>query len=239
LTFPRALTLNPVSKNRLHEAIAEQIQRKILKGDLKTGDKLPTERELALELNVNRATVREALKKLEALDLLRINHGDGIYVKNYLESGNLEILKSMIYLEPVIPAVLMGHLLEIRRILVPEMCAAAALRRSEKDIAAMSGIISPETGLDISERDLRLHQAIALAGGNTVYVFVLNFFNQAFRDFGGIYFSNEENVRVSEKFHNEIVRSVADGDAFLSRALVADVLKYTEERIMEAYSGAG
>ena len=55
----------------LPDAVADQIQTKILNGTIRAGDRLPPERELALQLGVNRSSVREALKKLEQLDWSR------------------------------------------------------------------------------------------------------------------------------------------------------------------------
>jgi DNA-binding FadR family transcriptional regulator len=50
-----------------------------------------------LQLNVNRHTLREALRKLDALDLVSIRQGDGIYVRDFRESGNLELLKYLLF----------------------------------------------------------------------------------------------------------------------------------------------
>ena len=61
--------------------VAERIQRKILAGPLHAGDRLPGERALAVELGVNRGSVREALKKLEQLRLIEIQQGSGIRVR--------------------------------------------------------------------------------------------------------------------------------------------------------------
>jgi len=71
----------PLTRSRLHEEIVTVIQKQIMSGRIAAGDKLPTERELAENFQVNRATVREALRKLENLDLVEIRHGDGLYVK--------------------------------------------------------------------------------------------------------------------------------------------------------------
>ena len=84
----------PITRSRLHEEIVTIIQKQIMNGAIPPGSKLPPEREMAQTLNVNRATVREALRKLENLDLIEIRHGDGLYAKNYLESGNLDLIKA-------------------------------------------------------------------------------------------------------------------------------------------------
>src|SRR6266576_1741703 len=69
--------LKPVEKQRVAEEIAEQLRSLILNGQYPPGSKLPPERELSKRLRVNRASLREALKKLEHLGLVRIRQGDG------------------------------------------------------------------------------------------------------------------------------------------------------------------
>ncbi len=72
--------LKPVEKQRVAEEITEQLRSLILTGQYPPGSKLPPERELSKRLKVNRASLREALKKLEHLGLVRIRQGDGTRV---------------------------------------------------------------------------------------------------------------------------------------------------------------
>jgi GntR family transcriptional repressor for pyruvate dehydrogenase complex len=72
--------LIPVEKVKAPEQIAEMLLKYILQGGVSPGDKLPPERTLAEQLNVTRATLREALKKLEQLKLIVIHQGKGIIV---------------------------------------------------------------------------------------------------------------------------------------------------------------
>ncbi|HOW82732.1 MAG TPA: FadR/GntR family transcriptional regulator [Spirochaetota bacterium] len=229
---PRPLV--PISKSRLHEEIIGQIQDRIIKGELAPGEKLPAERDLAQSLGVNRGTVREALKKLEMLGLVEILHGDGIYVKNYLECGNLELLKSIIYSSSTMTAGIIKNLLELRRILAPEMAAAAAANRSEEDAARMKKIIASDEQ-SVLERDLAIHSAIARAAKNLPYVFILNFNNQVFRDFGHIYFDDAENRERSKKFHRDITAAIAGRKQDEARKIMRDVLAYTDRKIDEYY----
>ena len=67
--------LTPVEKIKAPEQIAEMLLKYILQGGVSPGEKLPAERTLATQLNVTRATLREALKKLEQLKLIVIHQG--------------------------------------------------------------------------------------------------------------------------------------------------------------------
>ena len=230
------ITLNPVSRSRLHEEIVSQIQDKILRGDLPSGEKLPTERDLALSLGVNRATVREALKKLEMLGLVEINHGDGIYVKNYLESGNLEVLRALIYREGGIDPVMLKSILNIRTILAPEMAALAAVNRSEDHLQSLERVIKAAEDLPVQEADLRVHHIIATASGNFLYVFILNFFNRLFMEYGYLYFEDEKNAARSRKFHRDIYYALKKREGKEAGKIMKDVLLYAEERTIQEIS---
>ena len=226
-------TLKPVQKNRLHEEIIIQIQKNIFKGDYLEGEKLPPERILAEHLNVNRATVREALKKLEILGLIDIRHGDGIYVKDYLKSANLDLIKDLIYGKDEINITVMNNLLEVRRILVPEIASIAATRRSNEDLAHIHTIISNQS-LPVQDRDVELHAAIARASKNLLYIFMHNFFTEVFIDFGYLYFNIDKNRKISEKFHRQIYTAIKEKKADDARRIMKDVLLFAEEQTLHA-----
>ncbi|HOS38222.1 MAG TPA: FadR/GntR family transcriptional regulator [Spirochaetota bacterium] len=227
--------LDPVSKNRLHDEIVRQFQRKIVRGEFAVGQKLPPERELAASLAVNRATLREALKKLEVLGLLQILHGDGIYVKDFRASGNLELFKALVYLDSVINADILRNMLDIRKLITPEMAARAAHNRSEADLARLAHIVEGEDPADILERDLAVHNGIALSGGNLCYLFIHNFFSGIIRDFGHLYFADPANVERSRRFHRDILEAIQKKDAKRAHRVMHDVLDYSEKSIYAQY----
>ena len=71
--------LTPIKNVKVYEIIMKQIKDIVKSGELKRGDKLPSERDLALKLNVSRTSVREAIKALETLGLVQSKHGEGNY----------------------------------------------------------------------------------------------------------------------------------------------------------------
>ncbi len=236
MTAPLSI-LSPISKNRLYEEIVGQLQERILHGELPAGSRLPAERDLAQALGVNRGTVREAIKKLEMLGLVEIRHGDGIYVKNYLESGNLELLKSIIYSNRSISLDILKNILDLRAILAPEMAGVAARQRSSEDLTFMKDIIA-DGSKSVAERDLGLHHAIARATKNILYIFILNFFNQLFRDYGHLYFDDNENEKRSERFHRDIVAAIEKKKSDEAHKIMKEVLAYTEKKIYAYYEKA-
>lgn len=217
-----------LSRSRLYEKIAAILLKRIIKGEIPVGERIPTERKLALAFQVNRSTVREALKKLESLQVIEIRHGDGVYVKNYLESPNLELINALFYLDKSLDADILMTLLEVRRILVPEMASIAAHNREDEHLKHLEDIAINSADLPVMLRDMEIHHTIALASGNILYIILLNFFNRFFVDFGHLYFDNPKNAKRSERFHREIFEAIRDRDPELSRQVMRDVLIYAE-----------
>lgn len=218
----------PLTRFRLHEGIVGIIQRQIINGAIKPGSKLPPEREMAETFKVNRATVREALRKLENLDLIEIRHGDGLYVKNYLESGNFDLIKAALSSDS--RENVLYNILETRRYVVPQIAYLAAQRRSEKDLAELENVICGNN-VKMLERDIRVHKLIARASQNLVCTITLNFFNQIFHDYGHLYFDEEKNIKRSAIFHQEIYEAIRDRKPQDAYRIMRDVLVYAEEAV--------
>ena len=216
-----------VNKKNLSDEIGDQIINKILSGILPPGEKLPPERDMSLQMNVNRHTLREALRKLETLGLISIRQGDGIYVRDFRESGNLELLKHMLYLRRDITSDIMKSILEIRRFISPEMAYRAAINRTDEEAEHLKSLLKQE--IPVEEKDLAIHQSIARGSGNLLYIFILNFFNDIFRDFGTLYFSFKENQAASEKFHKNIIKSISEKNPDTAKKIMNDILLYAEK----------
>ena len=89
----------PVSQPETLKEILQQIEKNVLDGKLKKGDKLPAEREWAATLGISRTTLREAVKSLELIGLIRCTQGADCYITNNLESSFTVPLSIMFQLE--------------------------------------------------------------------------------------------------------------------------------------------
>lgn len=227
----------PISKIRLHEEIENILIAGITRGEMAPGEKLPTERELAGRLNVNRSTIREALSKLESLDLVEIRHGDGAYVRNYLESGSLELIRALVHLDRDNRDDIIRALLEFRTVTAPEMAGRAALNRTEEHLRQLEETICADTGMTIVEKDIRVHHIIALASNNILYLVLLNFFNKFMHEYGYLYFEDEENRRRSLKFHEDMYRALKAGNPGKSRRVMREVMQYSQDAVVGTLLG--
>jgi GntR family transcriptional repressor for pyruvate dehydrogenase complex len=183
---------------------------------------------MAESFQVNRATVREALRKLENLELIDIRHGDGVYAKNFLESGNFDLIKAALAEDGNNETIL--SVLEVRRITVPEMAFLAAQRRKDDDLAALEQIIT-HPNLTVQEQDIKVHEIIAHATRNLVYTVMLNFFNQFTRRYNYLYFNSRKNLERSRRFHRDIFKAISQKKPKEARRIMSDVLLYAEDAV--------
>ena len=115
---------------RIPDAIAHQLEARILEGSLKPGDRLPAERELAIELGVSRPSLREAIKKLVSRDLLVSRHGGGTYVTDRLEASFADPWQQLIDQHPF----LQDDVIEFRYLLEASAAELAAQRATDSDL---------------------------------------------------------------------------------------------------------
>ena len=84
-----------MANKQAHQKVATALMRDIFFHKIKPGEKLPPERELSSSMNVDRTSLRVALKQLESMELLDIRPGDGIYVKDFLENAGIDFLRTL------------------------------------------------------------------------------------------------------------------------------------------------
>ncbi|GGM26624.1 GntR family transcriptional regulator [Paraliobacillus quinghaiensis] len=85
-----------LSKQKVYENVLDMIRHYIKEAELQPGDRLPSERELADQLQVGRSSVREALRAIELLGLIETKRGEGTYLRNYQSHRTMELLSTFI-----------------------------------------------------------------------------------------------------------------------------------------------
>jgi fatty acid metabolism transcriptional regulator FadR len=223
----------PLTRSKLSGEVEGILLKGIIKGQLKIGEKLPTERDLARDLNVNRSTVRAALGKLESLDLVEIRHGDGVYVKDFLMSSSLELIRALIRLDEQQRDSILSTLLTFRTIIGPEMAFLAATHRTDEHLASLEEVIFKSDELSTLEKDVLVHHLIAKASANILYLILLNFFNKFAYEFGYLYFDDPVNAKRSQVFHEEIYQAIKAKNPKKARKIMEDVLGYAEDAVVD------
>jgi len=156
---------------RLADVVAADLEARILEGSLKPGDRLPSERDLAVELGVSRPALREAIQRLASKGLLITRHGVPTMVTDRLEATFAEPWQEMLKGHPK----LHSDMLEFRDMLEGQAASFAAERATDADIAridaAFAALESTYASDDLKaniDRDVAFHQAIAEASHNAM-----------------------------------------------------------------------
>lgn len=155
------------------ENVMRQIETALLDGRYRANARLPAERVLAEQFGVSRNTVREALQRLAARGLLRSRQGAGVYVTEQLRTGPPSPWGQLIADHPAVR----DDVLEFRRVLEGATAYFAALRCTEEDrarigaeLAALEQAFEDGDHRGEAAADARLHEAIALASHNAMFL---------------------------------------------------------------------
>jgi GntR family transcriptional regulator, transcriptional repressor for pyruvate dehydrogenase complex len=160
------------------EQAATAIMDMITSAELGPGDRLPTERDLALRLGISRSTVREAIRGLNMLRVLDVRHGDGIFITSLDARSLLEVTGVAMQL-------LRDHevleMFEVRAILEGAAAALASARITEEERADLRDrlhVLDTATGIDdLLEADIAFHAGVAAAAGNPMLASLLDTFS--------------------------------------------------------------
>jgi GntR family transcriptional repressor for pyruvate dehydrogenase complex len=167
----------PVATRRTFEEALQQIAEKLRAGDLHAGDRLPSERDLAAQMQISRPTVREAVKALVDAGVLEVRRGQtgGIFVRSELVPRDLVRLGWEVRVSEV------AGVLEARRLLEPRVAQLAAVHAGGEHFTAMQKTIDRQAELAgkpdflrhedlFLQLDLAFHLGIARSTGNTTVV---------------------------------------------------------------------
>lgn len=208
-----------VKTARLYEQIVEQVEDAILKGQLKPGDQLPPERDLAHRFGVSRTAVREAVKTLREKGLLEAYMGRGTFVTNGTSQAIRQSLDLMIRIGQQEGST---HLAELRQILEPEIAALAAPRIDQQLLATMrEAVAAMDRALHdreaYIEADLDFHLALAEAAANPLVLALIDSIVGLLREQRSRIFEVDGGPQRGQFHHKRILQAVEQHDADAAR----------------------
>src|SRR5581483_5263184 len=219
-----ASPLTTINRTGRSEEVRLQIERAIRSGDFAPGERLPSERELVETFGVSRVSVREAIRSLEALGLVRVYQGRGAFVSDR-RSGFGEPMARWLELHR-------GEVLELLAVrgALDECAAAAAVENGDR--AALEAVraahaafaAAAEAGAPTGELvalDTDFHVAIAEAGGNRLLYDLLTDLHSYLAESRYLAFMPPDRPRRSAEEHGAIVEALLAGDAERARAATA------------------
>jgi DNA-binding FadR family transcriptional regulator len=230
--------LKPIRTESLKDVFVARFEELILSGRLSIGEKLPSERELALRLGVSRPVVHDGLMDLVAKGLVSMKPRVGTVVNDYRREGSLVILASLVnYGNGGLDPNLLEGMLEMRMLIEVETARLAALRRSREHLEAFDELLREEEQIGyqkierIAEVDFAVHHLIAMATDNLVYPLLLNSFRQVYTSLTKRFFSDPTVVSVVFAFHKELVQAVREQDEREAMEIMKRLLTHGSDRL--------
>jgi GntR family transcriptional regulator, transcriptional repressor for pyruvate dehydrogenase complex len=222
-----------IRRNRVHEEVARQLESLILK-ELKPGDKLPAERELAEMLGVSRSSIRDAIRRLELVGLVEPRQGSGTRVREISTEALVSPLANVIAHKRQ----LVSELLEFRQMLEPGMAARAAEHATPDDVAKMEEILDRQErtvrggGLAIEE-DSEFHYRIATAARNSVVLKVVDVVMDLLRETRSRSLQSEGRPQRSMAGHRRILSAIRRRDPEAAEAAMRQHIHDVEKIVLD------
>lgn len=208
----------PLKRNRLSDQVSTEIQARIASGELRSGDKLPPEREMAESFGVSRGAVREALRSLERTGLVALQAG--AQGGAFIGEGNPELIGDSFRNLYQLGSVSLDELTEARLWLETTVTRIACARATDEDIAALTANVDEAERLLLAKRyddkidvHIEFHRLLARATHNAVMVMLMDALMQVMRDFahsaGGE--RNDLTIKARRRFLAKLGARDADG----------------------------
>ena len=205
------------------ELFIQQLEGMILSGELRLGDRLPTERELADEMKISKTVVHEGLRELHRLGFLDIASRRGVTVADYAQTGSLETLMAIMDYHGGLPDEKTARsILRLRYYLEAPALRDLAASHTPADLDTLRALQrqaeeAPDTAA-LAQALFRYHRGVTFLSGNTITPLLFNAFMQVNLEFWSGYIRSvgrEESLRTLARFTDLIAAGQGDRAAQL------------------------
>ena len=207
--------------------VAAHLERLIIDGALRAGDRLPPERELAAQLNVSRSSLREAMFELESKKLVDRRQGRGSTVTE-LPRGAAELHGNLADLDTEL-----AYATELRELVEPRIAQFAALRAVESNLLSLHEIIDRSdealSPADSMALDIEFHTLLAHSAQNPLLVTLCTMTTEWTRHTRALSHRTPLGRRVSVHGHTQILLAIDDRDGPAAAAAMEQHLREVRE----------
>ena len=201
------------------QLVFSDLKQRIRRGEWLPGERLPSIIRLAKDLNISTGSVREALRSLQSIGLVKIEHGRGVFVVGARRSTDLTSHFQDVNIGLIVA------LAETRRILEPELAALAAERATAEDLAEIDRLArqmeqQAAQGVDFVEPDVQFHRRIAQAGYNPILFRMMESVNDLFMESRRITSKEPGLTARAVRYHMLIAEALSDRNAPQARLLM-------------------
>jgi GntR family transcriptional regulator, transcriptional repressor for pyruvate dehydrogenase complex len=213
------------------EEVVMHLREMVHRGELRPGDRLPPERDLAKLLGVSRPTLRAGIRSLAAVGVLQSRQGAGTFVVESdgppaLDSSPLRLMASL-------HGFTSAEMFEARRALEMAVAGLAAERATGEQLATMSEeIAGMYASLDDPEQylvhDMRFHQTVAAASDNRILTALMNMVAKVLFDARIKTVKRAQDLKESADMHRQIYRAIREHNSESARNMMRDHLMLAE-----------
>ncbi len=222
--MPKGQTSGPGRKHvdgAVGARVVEHVRRLIEEGSLHPGDRLPAERDLALEIKVSRPSLRSGLRTLQAMGVIEARQGSGTYIADgppKLGDGPLRFLAAL-------HGFTRDDMFEARRVLEVGIAGLAAERATPEQIAVIADeVTSMFASMDDPQaflvHDLQFHRVVAAGSGNPVLATLIATLAELVFEYRRVTVERARDLKESAELHRGIYRAIKDRDPDEARRLM-------------------
>lgn len=222
--------LRPVGRPRVAHEIVTQLRELILSGTFAVGDKLPPERELAERLGVNRGSLREAIKSLELIGLVRTRQGDGTRVTDFMRTAGIELVSHLLIRGGEAPDLaLLNEVMEFRVTFGRECARLAAERATPEGIERLREVVLRNQAPDLDAAallrgDFDFYVELSALARNRVLLLLLNTIRGAVEIYAPFFANFNAPAEEIQKHEREILAAVERKDGAAAEKIAVTYL---------------
>ena len=228
-----------ISAPSLKEICVQEILTKILSGELKPGDRLPPERELAEAMGISRSSVNHGIMELETMGFLTITPRRGTIVNDYRRHPTPQSLAAVMrYSSVQMEEALFSDLMDTRLLIEVESARLACTNIYDTTVEKMRKLVDelsrePEDPTDIL---YRFHYLLTAASGNSVYSMIYRGFETVLCTLIRQHYSmRSQDIKESARLHGELLDAIIRKDEKASQELARQILTQGITVLQERY----
>jgi len=214
------------------EEVVQNLREMVQRGELRPGDRLPPERDLAKLLGVSRPTLRAGIRSLAAVGVLQSKQGAGTFVVN--NDGPPSLDSSPLRLMAALHGFTNDEMFEARKSIEMAMAGLAAERATSDQMASMAEeLAGMYASLDEPEQylihDMRFHQTVAAASANRILTALMNMVATILFDVRSKTVKRAKDLKESAEMHRQIYRAIRDRNPEAARNAMRDHLMLAQK----------
>lgn len=219
---------------KLSNKIVRDIKQKILTGALRTGDRLPAERELAENYKVSRITIRNAISRLVYLGFLQTMPQSGTFIADFKKNASIELLVDIISSNEEVDKSILIEFLEIRRVFETYAAGRAVIRMDDANRKALkemvSSMIEQKKKTDqLVELDYKIHSLLMELADNNVLRLLFNSFKPVYQFYLKVFYAVPENVVGILPLYERFCNAAELQDDRIAAFVMGELLDYAEQ----------